>query len=198
VRYLFALRLAPKAPTTPMSRTRPLRTLTLLALAASSVLVSCSSSGESQASSNTSSIAGIEREGAANETQLRMFLQDKAREWAWAGGQFDAPSDGATLGADMPQTFNWHADPADFAEGGANGDDTVMTHLLLFSTPSHAHLLEVFTTLRAYTPNVQDWQKLVDAREAISLSLTTATFVGADLPEAGGPYVGQTLTFTIE
>jgi hypothetical protein len=73
-----------------------------------------------------------------------------------------------------------------------------MTHLLLFSTKGQSHLLEVFSTLSEYTPDAAHWHKLVDAHEPITLSLTTGTFVGSELPEEGGPFTGQTLTFTIE
>jgi len=167
--------------------------LLCLALAASWGLAACSSSDEQPVPISTAVVL----EGDASEAQLEIFLNEKPREWAWAGGQFDSPDDHATLEAGTPLTFAWHADPADFAEGGAAGE-VVMTHLLLFSTESNAHLLEVFTTLREYTPDATYWQKLVEARKPITVSLTTGTFVGTGLPEEGGPFVGQELTFTIE
>ena len=135
-------------------------------------------------------------EGDASEARLTTFLHEKARDWAWAGGQFETPEDGATLSASQPSTFTWHADPADFAEGGAPGD-VVMTHLLSFRT-ARGDLQQVFTTLPEYTPSTPDWQQLVHAHEPITLSLTTGSFVGSELPEEGGPFIGQTLTFTIE
>jgi len=180
-----------------MSLTRPFRSLLLLALTAAPGLSACSSSEGSGLQPAPVSSDGILREGDASEAQLSRFLRDKARDWAWAGGQFDAPDDAATLAADPPPTFSWHADPADFAQGGA-ADDVVMTHLLLFSTASNPSLLELFTTLSEYTPQAADWQKLVDAGEPITVGLTTGTFVGSDLPKDGGPFVGQTLTFAIE
>jgi hypothetical protein len=173
--------------------------LLLIALAAAPGFTACSSSGEGGLRSEPDPIStyGIEREGDASAAQLNTFLHHKARDWAWAGGQFDAPDDNAVLSADTPQTFSFHADPADFAEGGAP-DEIVMTHLLQFSRASGSSLLQVFTTLSEYTPNAQDWQKLVDAGEPITLSLTTGSFVGSGLPQDGGPFIGQTITFTIE
>jgi hypothetical protein len=182
-----------------MFRTRPLRTLLLVALCAAPVLLGCSSSSSDSYRSypNVMTTEGIVLEGAASDALLGTYLQHKARDWAWAGGQFDTPDTNATLAADTPTTFTWHADPADFAEGGAPGD-LLMTHLLSFSTPRSGTSLRVFTTLREYTPDSAVWRKLLDAGEPISVSLTTGTFVGTDLPEDGGPFNGQTLTFTIE
>jgi hypothetical protein len=176
-----------------MSRTRPFRTRLWSALVAAPVLVACSSSDDS----HSQPPPAVVLEGDASAAQLDTFLQQKARDWAWAGGQFDAPRDDATLAANPALTFAWHADPADFAQGGAAGE-VVMTHLVLFSTQGQPDLLQVFSTLSEYTPDALHWQKLVDAHDPITISLTTGTFVGDDLPEDGGPFIGQTLTFTIE
>jgi len=181
----------------PMSRTRPLRTVLLLALCAAPMAMACSSSDSESARPADSSTTGIVREGDASDALLKTYLQKKPRDWAWAGGQFDTPDASAPLAADTPLTFSWHADPADFAEGGAPGE-LLMTHLLSFSTARDSNLLQVFTSLSEYTPDAAAWQKLIDAGEAITLRLTTGTFIGADLPEDGGPFIGQSLTLTIE
>ena len=143
------------------------------------------------------SIADVLREGDVNETQLRAVLANEAEDWAWAGGQFDTPEDGATLAASAPYEFTWHADSTEPADGGAPSD-TQMVHLLVFSSPSHGTLLRLFTTLDSYTPDADTWQQLVAAGEPITLSLTSATFAGDELTVDGGPYVGQALTFSIE
>jgi len=179
-----------------MTLTRPLGTLTRLTLTAALGLVACSSNG-SDSSPRSPDAANTVLEGEVTDAQLGTFLQREPREWAWAGGQFDAPADGATLPPSATQTFAWHADPADFAEGGAAGE-AVMTHLLSFHSASHPSLLQLFTTLPDYTPDALHWQKLVAAGEPITVELTTGTFVGADLPADGGPFIGQALTFTIE
>jgi hypothetical protein len=181
-------------------RIRPLRTLLLLALACTPSLAACSSlSDDVGAQPAVISTAGYLLEGDATEALLNTYLQHKPRDWAWAGGQFDTPDADATLSADTPLTFTWHADPADFAEGGAPGD-TLMTHLLSFSTASHGDLLQVFTTLSTYSPDAAAWKKLVDAGEPITLNLSTGTFIGTDFPADGdgGPFIGQTLTLSIE
>jgi hypothetical protein len=182
-----------------MPRTRPFPTLVLLTLVGAPSLVACSSSDPVGPHSQPAQISttGVLLEGDASEAQLSTFLHRKPRDWAWAGGQFDTPDDQAALAADAAQTFSWHADPADFAASDDTGD-AVMTHLLSFGRANGGGLLQVFTTLPEYTPDTVAWQKLVDAGEPITLSLTTGSFVGADLPEAGGPFIGQSLTFTIE
>lgn len=179
-----------------MPQNRPPRMLCLIALVAAPSLVACSS-GERQPPPEAISSLGIQLEGDATQAQLSTFLDHKPREWAWAGGQFDAPDDRAPLAADTPQTFAWHADPADFAVGN-NASDVAMTHLLSFASGSNASLLDVFTTLNEYTPDTAAWHELLAAHEAITVSLTTASFLGAQLPVAGGPFIGQSLTFTIE
>jgi len=136
-------------------------------------------------------------EGVASRTQLSVFLQREAEDWAWAGGRFDTPDTHATLDASTPQTFSWHADPADFTEAAPPGD-VVMTHLLVFSTSESDAALRVFTTLPEYTPDTAAWQRLVAVHEPITVSLTTGSFVAAELPDDGGPFIGQALTFTIE
>ena len=175
-----------------MSRPRSFRTLSLALVAVAPSFVACSSPPGLQRPT-----AAVVLEGDASDSQLDVFLQREAKDWAWAGGQFDTPDDRATLDASTPQTFSWHADPADFAEGDTPGD-VVMTHLLEFSTSQTRPALRVFTTLPQYTPDTAAWRTLVLAHESITVSLTTASFVAADLPEDGGPFIGQTLTFTIE
>ena len=181
-----------------MLRTGSLRTLLLFAVACARGLAACSSPEGLHPGPDQVSTSDALLQGNATAAQLGIFRQRTARDWAWAGGQFDAPADdGAELVAETPLTFAWHADPADFAQGGAPGD-AVMTHLLSFSTSGNERLLEVFSTLPEYAPDAKGWQKLVDVAEPITVSLTTGTFVGGDLPEEGGPFIGQALTFTIE
>jgi len=167
----------------------------LAALTAAPNLVACSSDSASPTDPN--SAAGVVLEGDATVAQLDAFLQHEATEWAWAGGQFDTPDAQAILAADTPQRFSWHADPADFAQGDT-ANDAVMTHLLEFSASSKSTPLRVFTTLSEYTPDTVAWQKLIAVGEPITVNLTTGTFVGADVPKDGGPFIGQALTFTIE
>ena len=184
-----------------MLRTRPFHKPLLIALLAAPNLFACSSSddlGLHDSHPGRISADGVVLQGLASEAQLSTFLDREPRDWAWAGGQFDLPEDEATLAADIPQAFTWHADPADFTRVDAAGDAAVMTHFLDFSGASSGGLLRVFTTLPQYTPDTAAWRTLVDAAEPITLSLTTGSFVGAELPEDGGPFIGQSLTFTIE
>lgn len=107
---------------------------------------------------------------------------------------FDAPEDRALAAS---ATFTWHAEPADFTPGESTGE-AVMTHLLEFSALHWNAPLRVFTTLQQYTPDTVEWRRFAAAHQPISVSLTTASFVDSDLPDDGGPFSGQTLTFTVE
>lgn len=69
---------------------------------------------------------------------------------------------------------------------------------LVFSSPSSPQLLRVFTDKTSYTPDAADWQKLVAAQATITLSVTSAVFENNLLTADGGPFTGQTLTFTIQ
>src|SRR6185295_6993731 len=81
-----------------------------------------------------------------------------------------------------------------YAHGAAmNGD----AFLLVFSTKSRGKLLRVFTQARAYAPTVAEWQRLVDAHEVVTLTVTRATFEEGRLTADGGPFVGKPLQFSI-
>jgi len=155
--------------------------------------LACSSSHDSSADQNAIT-AGVLLEGDATTAQLSAVLSRKPLDWDWAGGQFDTPDDEATLAADTPASFGWHADPPAFA--GADG--VVTTYLLAFNASDNSDVLRVFTTLPEYTPDETAWSKLVAASQPITSSITTSHFIGAELPQAGGPFIGQTITLTIE
>lgn len=127
-----------------------------------------------------------------------------------------APSDQATLAertvftlAVGPSASRGHARPAarirwigDFLtlEGVAHAHGASMNgdaFLLVFSTKTHGKLLRVFTQERAYAPTVSEWQRLADAHEVVTLTVTRATFEAGRLTEDGGPFVGKPLRFTI-
>lgn len=178
-----------------MSRAR-LLPLLLLSLAAAGLgfVPGCSSDNAAPAHQP---IADVERQGAATLSELQTFADSEADDWDWAGGQFDAPKDMAVLASDAPFAFTWHSASTEPPTAGAP-DQFEVTYLLVFSTPSQANLLRIFTTLNDYTPDAAAWQKLVSAGEAITLSVTSGTFSGSALTADGGPHRGQSLTFTIQ
>jgi hypothetical protein len=180
-----------------MSRSSLSRLALVAALA--TMLPAFSACSSDSAPAVDTSTADVVREGNVTDGQLRAVLDNAAQDWAWAGGQFDAPSNKDVMASDTAFEFAWHADPTEPSDGGAPGDMD-MVHLLVFSTPSEPNLLRVFSTLGSYTPDAAAWQKLIDAgtSSAITLSLTSATFSGDELTAEGGPFVGQELSFTIE
>ncbi len=143
------------------------------------------------------SLASVVRQGDVTDAQLRTVVANKPIDWAWAGGQFDAPDPNASMPATTPFEFTWHADATQPEEGGGPSAFQ-MVHLLVFSTPSNPNLLRVFSTLDSYTPDAAAWQLLTATGEPITLSLTSGTFAGDDLTSEGGPYIGQELSFSIE
>jgi len=148
----------------------------------------------SDAKSSTSSYGDVQLEGNATVAELRAFLDKKPDDWAWAGGAFDTPEDGQAVPGDARFVFTWRSDPV-ITEAGKNE----AAYLLVFSTASQGTLAQVFTTFTTYTPNAIAWQKLASAGEAVTLSISGATFQeGTLLADEGGPHNGQTLSFTVE
>ncbi len=169
-------------------------------LSAALPAASACSSDKASSSAVDVDMSGVVREGLVSDDQLRVVLANPPLDWSWAGGQFDAPADKATLSSSTPFVFAWHADPTEDTPAAGAPDDFEMVHLLEFSTPSKPQLLRVFSSLDSYTPDAAAWQTLHDAAqgEAITLSLTSATFQNDGLTPNGGPFIGQQLTFTIE
>jgi hypothetical protein len=178
----------------------PIRRLTLGLLVATAAGLPACSSDKTPAASNALG-ADVIREGNTTSPALDEFLGTPADSWAWAGGQFVAPSDQAVLPADMPAAFSWQADgttPPPDSDVLVPSEQQGQTFLLVFSTPSDAKLLRVFTSLTSYTPSAAAWQKLVRAGTPITLSITSATFENDQLTADGGPHNGQTIQFTIQ
>ncbi|HTQ05527.1 MAG TPA: hypothetical protein VMI54_16810 [Polyangiaceae bacterium] len=74
-----------------------------------------------------------------------------------------------------------------------NGD----AFLLVFSTPTDAKVLRVFTQDRSYAPSDDEWQRLAAESGLVSLTVTHAIFEQGRLTEDGGPFVGAPLHFTV-
>jgi hypothetical protein len=157
------------------------------------------SNGEGGASDTLD--ADIIREGSTTNAALKAFLDTPADDWPWAGGQFVAPKDQASLAADTAETFTWMADSTDAPAPSdvlAPDQQQGQVFMLVFSTPEGAQVLRVFTSLTEYTPDAAAWAKLVAIGAPITLSITSATYENDQLTGDGGPHHGQTLTFTIQ
>lgn len=157
-------------------------------------------SSDDVASSSSSSIADVVRQGDVTDSQLRTFLANEAQEWAWAGGRLDTPVDGGVLPSDAPFEFTWESDNTVDPPAAGATNDLQLVHLLVFSTQAEPNLLRVFSTLNSYTPDAATWETLKEAGQSgpITLSLNSATLMGSELVVDGGPFIGETVSFTIE
>lgn len=181
-----------------MFRHRRFRFALIAALSAMPLAQGCSS--DDPPSTSNVSTADVVREGSVTEGQLRAVLSHEPEDWAWAGGRFRTPVNGDVLSSDTPFEFTWKSDATvDPPEAGAPNNLQVV-HLLVFSTATEPSLLRVFSDQNSYTPDAAAWQLLKTAGEssAVALSLTSATLMGDELVSDGGPFVGQTLSFTVE
>lgn len=170
-------------------------------ISAGACVLGCSSNPERASNASPSLTEGIVREGDTTGPALAEFLGTPGDDWGWAGGQFDAPADQAMLPAATPAAFAWHADPTTAPSPSdvlLPTEQNGQAFLLVFQSPNHPNLLRVFTSLTSYTPGAAAWQELVVAGEPISLSVNTATFENDQLTPDGGPYVGQTITITVQ
>jgi hypothetical protein len=166
------------------------------ALATAACVPSCSS--DQGAGQEADAVLRIDTTSAA----LKAFRAGSADDWAWAGGQFDAPAmDQAMLNASTPEMFAWNSatttgpDPSHtLVPTQQNGQ----AFFLLFSTSSTPKLLQVFTSHANYTPTEAQWQTFVGVGGSIQVSLSTGTFENDVLTSDGGPHNGQSLSFTIQ
>jgi hypothetical protein len=71
-------------------------------------------------------------------------------------------------------------------------------YYLVVSDADSKSILQVFTTETSFTPEAVDWQNLVQARQPLTLTITSAFFEANDVPTGGGPFVGGRFPFRIE
>ncbi len=84
-------------------------------------------------------------------------------------------------------------------EAHAHGTPTSgPAYFLLFTTPTNAKLLRVFTPLTEYTPDADALAKLKAAGEPIHAVITTADFDQNRVAPDGGPYQGTEIVFTLQ
>lgn len=170
-------------------------------------------------------ISDVIFEGGASDEALLALLAQAAETDAAEGASFIAPEDDAALAAATAATFEWavgstaRSAPAPSRErrprqeglleraiGALLGVREAHAHgtpvngrayFLVFATASSPKLLRVFTTNLSYTPAAAAWQKLVDAGEAITISITNAIFEENRVAQDGGPFTGSDLHVTV-
>lgn len=85
-----------------------------------------------------------------------------------------------------PRAAHAHGDPL-------NGTAT----FVVFSTKDDPKLLRVFTDQTSFTPGQDLWDKLVEAKAEITVSLVAADFESNRIADGGEPVQGTKLSFTI-
>ena len=85
-----------------------------------------------------------------------------------------------------PRAAHAHGDPL-------NGTAT----FVVFSTKDDPKLLRVFTDQTSFTPGQDLWDKLVEAKAEITVSLVAADFDANRIADGGDPVQGTKLSFTI-
>jgi hypothetical protein len=69
-------------------------------------------------------------------------------------------------------------------------------YFLVFRTEENPRLLRVFTTRLDYTPSAEAWAKLSgEGGGPITVEITGAIFEQNRIPQDGGPWLGETLSF---
>ncbi|MBK6516605.1 MAG: hypothetical protein IPM79_00670 [Polyangiaceae bacterium] len=172
-------------------------------------------------------LADVIYEGGASDEALEALLAQTAEDDAAEGTRFLAPAEDAALDATTPASFEWAvgttaqsapsptrppARPAreegllERAVGVLLGVKTAHAHgtpvngrayFLVLGTASSPKLVRVFTTNLSYTPAAAVWQRLVDAGEPITGSITNAIFEDNRVAQGGGPFAGTELHFTV-
>lgn len=192
--------------------------------ALSTLSFACSDDGGDEGPSST--LADVIFVNDINDEALERMLEKTPTDDPSQRLQIDDPSPDAVLDGTQPATFSWK--PAQTAAltpsaepGGrspwqrfasslerflspvgvahAHGPTYNGTaYFLVFSTPSNPKLLRVFTAAKSYTPDATGWQTLAEAASPITLDVTSATFENSLLTSDGGPFLGGSVTFTIE
>jgi hypothetical protein len=71
-------------------------------------------------------------------------------------------------------------------------------YFLQFLDADDEPLVQVFTSKTNYAPDADHWQTLLEAKQPLTLKVTSAFFENNDIPSDGGPYQGGSFEFSIE
>ncbi|MFT3766797.1 MAG: hypothetical protein QM820_14970 [Minicystis sp.] len=156
-------------------------------------------------------------EGGTSDEPLLVLLSNKATATSTNGAVFDGPSVEAPLWAWEPATFSWHRDAATSSTAPARSSQRTAlldglvgpvraarahgdplngeAHFLVFSSPTQS-ILGVFTTKREYTPTAEDWTVLRTAAQPLEVTILSGVFKDSEL--TSGPFLGQSLSFSID
>jgi len=155
----------------------------------------------------------------ANDEALEELVGIPAKSDPTRGAIFTAPLDGDVMAGDLPR-FTWRdattteLEPSRTNSGARRHYDLPFgpvrsasahgpsvngrAYYLVFSTPDDPKLVRVFTTESFYEPDVVELTKLELANGPIQLSIVTAIYDNSRLAADGGPYIGETIHFSIQ
>jgi hypothetical protein len=130
--------------------------------------------------------------------------------WLWSGAAISAPPlvpvDPTVIAKPKPPRSKLASLTDSFLHGWLDGVPKAYAHgtplsgaafFLVFSTDSNPKLLRVFTTSHDYTPDAVALKKLTDVGGPIHAVVTTADFDQNRIAQAGGPFKGVPITFTM-
>jgi hypothetical protein len=159
------------------------------------------------------SLADVIYEGGANDEALEALLAAQAVVDPARGATLVSPEQGATVPAAEPAAFSWGEGSAWRTRPrpverlvGLVGGALVMGHgapvngrayFVVFHTEGDPELTRVFTGLTSYAPATEVWQKMTAAGQPIAVTITSGIYDNNLLAADGGPFVGDTTTFTI-
>lgn len=130
-------------------------------------------------------------EGGATDEAYRELASLTATDDPAEHATFTSPEAGATIASGTLPAFAWalprHGDPV-------NG----RAFRLTFRGADGAVALEVFTLLESYTPTAEAWTDVAAATDPVSVELVSAIFENNRVSQDGGPFVGDTLSLTVE
>jgi hypothetical protein len=162
-------------------------------------------------------LADVIYQGTTNDEALELLLTSTPVDDPTNEAELVWPPDGDSVPASPPPTFCWTVgagaslapmtpaiDPGWLDEivgmrsAHAHGPPVNgPAYFVVFSTPSDPKLARVFTSEVEYTPDDAVWQKMIAVGGPITCTITTGIFDNNLLAADGGPFVGDSTTFTI-
>jgi hypothetical protein len=192
----------------------PMLTRSLVLLALAGTLAGCADDPNDPIAP-APSIEDVIYEGGANDEALEALLAAQPVADATKAAALVAPEDGAALDGAEPVEFSWALGAEGsrrrtrpllrlarlFGGGPLQGHGAPVNgraYFVVFHTAADEALVRVFTGLTTYTPAADAWQKMSAAGAPISVTITSGIYDNNLLAADGGPFVGDSATFTIE
>jgi hypothetical protein len=185
-------------------------------------LIACGEDGAAvPPTQNEPNIEGVIYDGLATDEALLAMLTANVKKDPTQAVVVDVPAAGATLPKDLPPTLTWHVQGGSASRNGFPVDWFVRTasaigdwigpgnawahgapvngraYHLVFSAPDNPEIVRVFTTELTYTFDAATWTKLGQVGKPITLQVTNAIFESNRVAVDGGPFAGESVTFSI-